>query len=1430
MSHALGSFIEEEANSIGPRSFQDLVNHRKTVLVEIACSPESRLTSEIQKRCGYKEAAVRCSLWNGCDLTTSTGVKHTLKVLEETNPSNVWISPECGPYSPLQAINQRTEAQSKELAEKRKQALKQYTGASIIFQWCYQRGIHATWELAEKCQAWRLPMIQRLIKKYDLHVAVTKGCQVNLRDPKSHGLMGKGWKVMSTHKRLAEGLNLPCRCPKGYRHVPCDGGRAGITAYYTEEFVKRVCKYILQELDHGMLLNEFVGKHYLGPGFGGGTCCVCKDLKDHVHDHVCGACHDDEGEDSTKGKQGHNQGLNNNGEISNPQTLREEHVYVGQHLKNEKDIKEIDRKLYLLHAATGHGDKRHMKQALKARGASKLVMDRVDQFRCSVCEEGRKINVKQKASLEPIPPKLMTVSADGGKWIHPHSQQEYEFALIIDEGSRFRIARILKVGKRQTMKASDFLDYFREGWLQYFGRPNILRLDPAGAFRSHEVERFCDAEQIFLDVIPGEAHWKIGTCEQAVQGTKEVMTKLVASNPELTPEAALAETIRSFNHKELVRGFSPAQHVLGRAPDETGRFIHSLTQQAVDVLLENPSEEIEKNIQLQTEAEKALLDWQAKKRVTRALNSRAQKKMDYYPGDLVYFWRKQTKEKATGKHGMFLGPARVLATETKRKPDGSLEPGSSIWCVRGRRLIKCCVEQLRPASQREELLEHLSKDDETATPWTFPRVADELGGNEFDDITAEKPDEDQWETAQNPMEVEQPTRYRHTTKRPADSGAGSSQDRSRSRPRTSGPDTALESGVIEEAWWNLVTDETYSGGEGEAFWMQDHVSVEIAIDMPTTKRGMQHTVDHLESYFLNHLKRRAVEVSEKRMTPDEYRQFQGAKQAEVKNYIAAKAFEALPPELRPPKEQAIGMRWILTWKTKEDGDRKAKARAILKGFQDPEYEHRATTTPVMTRQTRQILLQMAAWQNWTVKEGDVTGAFLQGREYPGTLYCIPCPEILDGMGLSRDEVVRVKRGCYGLVDAPLEWYRTVSSYFEELGLLKSWSDPCCWLWKPDGVPRGMIAGHVDDFLFAGPKEDKAWQEIERKIQTHFKWSEWEEGSFVQCGVLVEAQPDGSFKLSQEKYVDKISELQINSSRRKDKHSHTTEKEKGQLRAALGSLSWHAQQVAPHISAEVGILLSEVSESTVETLIKTNLLIQQVRSRRNHHMLIHAFPKETPLGVFAWADAAGQNRRDGSSTQGIFVGIAPMTLLSGHVEKVTPIAWHASKIDRVCRSPGAAEAVSVVNGEDYLFHIRYQLGELFEKQPNVFDVDSTVNLFPGVLISDSRNVYDKLQTEELSIKGAERRTDIELLCLKSAQRNNHVTVRWVHSEAQIANALTKGGAKELDMYYQMKGTWRIVQDEQMRSSRKRRSEGITTFQQSTSEESSKKTQEESTSKG
>ena len=117
------------------------------------------------------------------------------------------------------------------------------------------------------------------------------------------------------------------------------------------------------------------------------------------------------------------------------------------------------------------------------------------------------------------------------------------------------------------------------------------------------------------------------------------------------------------------------------------------------------------------------------------------------------------------------------------------------------------------------------------------------------------------------------------------------------------------------------------------------------------------------------------------------------------------------------------------------------------------------------------------------------------------------------------------------------------------------------------------------------------------------------------------------------------------------------------------------------------------------------------------------------------------------------------------------------------------------------------------QPNIFDVDHTVNLTEGCVVSDSRNVFDKLQTEELSVKGAERRTDIEMLCLKSAQRYNNVKIRWVHSEAQLSNALTKEGAKEMELYYKSQQKWRIVSDEHMRSARKRKQQGMPTFENS-----------------
>ncbi|CAE7224831.1 RE1 [Symbiodinium sp. KB8] len=663
-------------------------------------------------------------------------------------------------------------------------------------------------------------------------------------------------------------------------------------------------------------------------------------------------------------------------------------------------------------------------------------------------------------------------------------------------------------------------------------------------------------------------------------------------------------------------------------------------------------------------------------------------------------------------------------TPNSNKPyrgrDPSLITSQENWCSTGVN---------RRASQREELIDVMAEQDRT--PWTFNRVAEQIGGNQFEDVSGQLPSTSEWWRAQEPTEEAPPVRVRFRGKRAATAAPPEDSDEelipdagrepassSRRRPRTQ--QASFVDAVQGSSWWDEVSKSSWASEE-QAFWSDKGACVEVEIEMPQSGRDWQRAVN---------------------------------------------AFEKLPEHLKPSYQQAIGMRWILTWKQKE-----------------------------------------AARRNWTVFKGDVSGAFLQGREYPDVLHCVPCDEICDQMQVPRGSVTRLKRACYGLVDAPLEWYRSVSEFLEGIGLERTWSDACTWVWRVEGELRGMVSGHVDDFLFGGSDRDKGWQNIIHQIQQRFQWGDWEKDSFVQCGVKVDKVEDG-YLLSQPQFVDGLKEINLNATRRRQRESETNEREKGQLRALLGSLSWLAQQSAPHLSAAVSLLLSEVTRSTIDTVIRSNLLLQNVRQRRDHQMLIHAMPRDEPVMMFAWVDAANANRPDGGSTQGIFVGLGPRSMMSGAVGKVTPVTWHSSKVDRVCRSPGAAEALAAVNGEDALYYARYQWSELEYGMPDVRDAQGCVSKVPGCVVTDSRNVYDKLNNEVLVVKGAEKRTDLELLGLKEAQAATGLSIRWVHSEAQLANSLTKvGNCRELELYYKMRHQWRIVEDDQMRSARKRKQEGM-----------------------
>lgn len=82
-----------------------------------------------------------------------------------------------------------------------------------------------------------------------------------------------------------------------------------------------------------------------------------------------------------------------------------------------------------------------------------------------------------------------------------------------------------------------------------------------------------------------------------------------------------------------------------------------------------------------------------------------------------------------------------------------------------------------------------------------------------------------------------------------------------------------------------------------------------AIDEKSVREGTQQHV----SVFGECPEETSMEVNEKHLTKEELAEFQNAKAIEVTIFLAAKAFEALPPDLKPDMGQVVKMRWVLTW-------------------------------------------------------------------------------------------------------------------------------------------------------------------------------------------------------------------------------------------------------------------------------------------------------------------------------------------------------------------------------------------------------------------------------------------------------------------------------------------------------------------------------------
>ena len=281
--------LEEAAWSLVPRAFQALVSEGRPVLMEIGCEPHSLLAEAVCREVGHKDAAVRCAEWNGVDLSVTSGVRLALERLKLERPQVVWIRTPSSAFSPRQGMNQRTEEQQQALKGKRQHAQRVYIGGLCVAEAAIQQGAHVVWEWNEASQAWRLPAIQNFQKRHKLHCAITKGCSVNSRDA-GNKFRKQGWKLLTTHARLAQHMNLPCRCDPRYQHASGEKREDPETLEYTPEYANRVVRLLTQELSYQAVQMECTGQTGLPEAFGRGEFCVCGELAWPGNPRTCASC------------------------------------------------------------------------------------------------------------------------------------------------------------------------------------------------------------------------------------------------------------------------------------------------------------------------------------------------------------------------------------------------------------------------------------------------------------------------------------------------------------------------------------------------------------------------------------------------------------------------------------------------------------------------------------------------------------------------------------------------------------------------------------------------------------------------------------------------------------------------------------------------------------------------------------------------------------------------------------------------------------------------------------------------------------------------------------------------------------------------------------------------------------------------------------
>lgn len=325
---------------------------------------------------------------------------------------------------------------------------------------------------------------------------------------------------------------------------------------------------------------------------------------------------------------------------------------------------------------------------------------------------------------------------------------------------------------------------------------------------------------------------------------------------------------------------------------------------------------------------------------------------------------------------------------------------------------------------------------------------------------------------------------------------------------------------------------------------------------------------------------------------------------------------------------------------------------------------------------------------------------------------------------------------------------------------------------------GILGIHVDDGIFGG---DKYFQEKIAKLEAKYPFGSKKSRSFTFTGIDLHQNQDNSIELSQSQYVRNINPISLKPERRAQENEPVTEEERHLLRGLIGSLQYAAVHTRPDLTSSLSHLQSQINQATVTTLIMANKTLHI--AKKHHDVAIRIQPiKVDELRFLAFSDASFASKSRPESYAGMIIMATQKEISKNQSCKISPLSWGTKKIQRVVTSTLSAEATALSTTLDQLTWIRvywawlidsrisWQKPETVKSLPEAVTVPTMRIEDKDLAITDCKSLYD-LTTRTAVPNCQEFRTQLLARSIKDILSEN-IGLHWVHSGAQLADALTK----------------------------------------------------------